>query len=60
MKTNNLLINSCAGCSIVLGLNTMWSMIKLGLTGINIDFSFYIIGAFGFVIGLLTLFREKP
>ena len=59
MKTSNLLINLCAIASIILGVLTMWNMLSLNLQSFGIEFITYLLGAYGFFIGLLTLFREK-
>jgi len=58
MKTSNSLINLCATICIFLGLNIMLSKLMLNITYFGIDFMIYLFGGIGFVIGLLTLFRE--
>jgi len=59
MSESNLLINLCSIASIILGLTTMWNMLALDNHSFGIEFITYVLGILGFVMGLLTLFREN-
>ena len=44
---------------IILGLITIWNMLALNNHSFEIEFIIYMLGILGFVMGLLTLFREN-